>query len=250
MATTRRTVTLQNPAQPVLPLKKIAKQPTTIEEWIKAKGLYPSYFTVTPEGDLISPPTRDSEQQKIIVVPRMTPKSSEQIQTFFKERKEALKEPAEQYAAAKRALQQMMIAYKAAPGAVSDNDILVANQQVHDAECILTGLTSMPRAVTVLNEGANAAYYVKDLTMKRHETDRVHEPILQLIQMEYPMKAFWIEAAAPPLEQAQPAPSAADLEEQEEQEAATQAKRPSKPLSAAAIASIRKARAARAAAGQ
>jgi hypothetical protein len=241
------TTTKQIQAQPGLPLKKIAKQPTTIEEWVKAKGLYPSYFTFTPEGDLISPPTRDSEQQKIIVIPRMTPKSADQIQTFFKTRKEALKEPAEQYAAAKRSLQQMMIAYKAAPGAISENDILIANQQVHDAECILNGLTSMPRSLIDLNVDTNTVYLVKDLTLKRHETDRIHESILQLVRTEYPLEAFWIEAAAPPLEQAQPAPSAADLEAQE---AAGEAapKRPSKPLSAAAIASIKKARAARAAA--
>lgn len=244
---TRRTVAIQNSAQPVLPLKKVAKQPTTIQEWVKAKGLYPSYFQVTPEGDLISPPTRDSEQQKIIVVPRMTPKSSDQIQTFFKERRESLKEPAEQYAAAKRALQQMMIVYKASPGAVSENDILVANQQVHDAECILSGLTSIPRLVTDLNDDINAIYFMKDLTLKRHETDRIHEPILKLDITVYPLDAFWIESATPPLEQAQIAPSAADLEQQEQQDATETSKRPSKPLSAAAIASIQKARAARAA---
>jgi hypothetical protein len=248
MATTR-TVTNQTPVQPVLPLKKVAKQPTTIEEWIKAKSFYPSYFIVTPEGDLISPPTRDSEQQKIIVIPRMTPKSIEQTQTFFKERREALKEPAEQYAAAKRALQQMMIAYKAAPGAVSEYDILVANQQVHDAECILTGLTSMPRSMNVLNEGANALYYVKDLTLKRHDTDRVYDPILHLERTEYPLEAFWIEAPIPQLEQEQPTLPAADLEQQQaNQTNETAPKGPSKPLSAAAIAAIRKARAAQAAA--
>lgn len=239
------TATNQTRAQPVLPLKKIAKQPTTVDEWVKAKGLYPSYFTFTPEGDLISPPTRDSEQQKIIVVPRMTPKSSEQIQDFFKERKESLKEPAEQYAAAKRALQQMMIAYKAAPGSISDNDILIANQQVHDAECILNGLISIPRSLIDLNVSPDTRYFVKDLTLKRHEKDRIHEPILQLVRTEYPLEAFWIEAAAPPLEEAPPAPVAADLENQE---AAPAPKGPSKPLSAAAIASIKKARAARAAA--
>jgi hypothetical protein len=249
MATARRAVEVQNPAQPALPLKKIAKQPTTIEEWVKAKGLYPSYFQVTPEGDLISPPTRDSEQQKIIVVPRMTPKSAEQTQDFFKERREALKEPAEQYAAAKRALQQMMIVYKASPGTVSDNDILIANQQVHDAECILNGLRNMPRSLIVLNEEGDpdTIYTLKDLTLKRHETDRIWDPILQLKTTEYPLEAFWIEAPIPQLEQAQPAPAAADLEAQEAAEEAAP-KRPSKPLSAAAIASIKKARAARAAA--
>lgn len=240
------TATNQRQVQPVLPLKKIAKQPTTIEEWVKAKGLYPSYFTFTPEGDLMSPPTRDSEQQKIIVVPRMTPKSSEQIRDFFKERKEALKEPAEQYAAAKRALQQMIIAYKAAPGAISDNDILIANQQVHDAECILNGIAIMPREVIDLNVSPDTKYLVKDLTLKRHETDRIHESILQLVRTEYPLEAFWTEAPAPALEEAQLAPPAADLENQEAAEDAAP-KRPSKPLSAAAIASIKKARAARAA---
>lgn len=231
----------------VLPLKKVAKQPTTIEEWIKAKGYYPSYFTMTPEGDLISPPTRDSEQQKIIVIPRMTPKSDEQIQTFFKERKEALKEPSEQYASAKRALQQMMIAYKAAPGAVSDNDILIANQQVHDAECILNGLINMPRTLDQINGDANASYLLKELTLKRSDTDRVHEPILRLNRTEYPVEAFWIEAALPILEQAQVAPAIAEVEAQQLQANEEVPKGPSKPLSAAAIASIRKARAARAA---
>lgn len=234
---------------PPLPLKKVAKQPTTIEEWIKAKSLYPSYFTVTPEGDLISPPTRDSEQQKIIMVPRMTPKSDEQIQTFFKERREALKEPSEQYAAAKRALQQMMIAYKAAPGAVSDNDILVANQQVHDAECILHGLVSMPRSLVEINDDEDAKYFLKDLTLKRSDKDRIVEPVLRLNRTEYPLEAFWIEAPAPPLEQAQPAPAAADLEAQNQVQANNEVQKgPTKPLSIAAIKAIQKARAARAAA--
>ncbi len=230
-----------------LPLKKVAKQPTTIEVWIDAKKLYPSYFTVTADGDLVSPPTRDSEQQKIIIVPRMTRKSDEQIQTYVKERKEALKEPSEQYAAAKRALQQMMIVYKASPGAVSENDILVANQQVHDAECILNGLINMPRVVVDLNED-DAGYQMKDLTLKRSDTDKIYEPIAYLGRTEYPLEAFWIESAAPPLEVAEPAPPAADLEQQAQQANEAAAKRPSKPLSIAAIAAIKKARAARAAA--
>lgn len=234
---------------PPLPLKKVGKQPTTIEEWIKAKALYPSYFTVSPEGDLISPPTRDSEQQKIIVVPRMTPKSDEQIQTFFKERREALKEPSEQYAAAKRALQQMMIAYKAAPGAVSDNDILIANQQVHDAECIVNGLVSMPRSLDQINDEEDAKYFLKDLTLKRSDKDRIVEPVLRLNRTEYPLEAFWIEAPAPPLEQTQPSPAAADLEAQNQVQANNEVpKGPAKPLSIAAIKAIQKARAARAAA--
>ena len=234
---------------PPLPLKKVAKQPMTIDEWIKAKALYPSYFTVSPEGDLISPPTRDSEQQKIIVVPRMTPKSDEQSQTFFKERREALKEPSEQYAAAKRALQQMMIAYKAAPGAVSDNDILVANQQVHDAECILNGLINMPRSLDQINDEEDAKYFLKDLTLKRSDKDRIIDPVLRYTRTEYPLEAFWIEAPAPPLEQAQPAPAAADLEAQNQVQANNETpKGPSKPLSIAAIKAIQKARAARAAA--
>ena len=66
----------------------------------------------------------------------------------------------------------------------AENDILVANQQVHDAECILNGLMNMPRTVVDLNED-DAGYQMKDLTLKRSDTDKIHEPIAYLERTEF-----------------------------------------------------------------
>jgi hypothetical protein len=126
----------------------LPKQPETVEEWAKARAKYPNLFTFTKDGDLVSAPVMPTDQEKIIVAPRIINSKPEQQREFFQRRLESLKEPEETFAAAKRNLQQMMMVYTANPGAVSEYDIVLANQQVHDAECILNSLAKGPRNFT------------------------------------------------------------------------------------------------------
>lgn len=172
-------------------LKGIPKQPLTVQEWADAKEKYPEIFTYTPEGDLKSPATRPTEQDKIIVLPRYIPSTNDEIMTFFKERNESLKEPENDYTIAKRALNQLMLVRKQNPKAVPIYEVLMANQKVHDAECVLNAMAKSPR-----NIKEEESVQSNLLTFDWY--DRTVNPQVVILgeYTTFPEGAFWRKAAA------------------------------------------------------
>ena len=116
----------------------------------------------------------------------------------------------------------------------------MANQQVHDAECVLNSLAKAPRSIYKVD-----GLPEKDLTLNLYDRTVNASPVIFTEYTTFPWRAFWVEA--PPSQPAAPveaAPTAFEVAAgEEEAAAATASAAPKRKYSAAAIAAIRKSRA-------
>jgi hypothetical protein len=205
----------------------LPKQPETVQEWAIARAKYPTLFRFTTDGDLVSAPVLPSDQERIIIAPKIISTSVAQQKEFFQKRLDSLKEPEETFAEAKRNLQKMMMIYTANPGAITEYDIILANQQVHDAECILGSLAKGPRyflTQTGVVEG--------QLTHDWYDRSVIPDPVCIGQYTTFPIDAFYTEAPEEPITTVSaPLPTAAEIENiTKEAEASLQrAATPSKP---------------------
>jgi hypothetical protein len=169
----------------------ILKQPTTIEEWVKAKRLFPSDFGYTENGDLEVPPIASSDIKKIIEIPRYVPGSIEYIQEYFKTRKDELKEPEEKYTIAKRQLHDKMMEYK--NGDISVAEILAFNQNVREEEAKLNFIAKLPRKIRDLKSGLEIENPIEnELNFDWYRRNPVAEPVLQTTYTRFPVRGFWM----------------------------------------------------------
>ena len=128
----------------------VKKQPSTVKEWLEAKLKFPKTYLVSPDGMLISPPSNPGEQEKLIVIEPRQPAPIEFIQGKFKERSEAIKTAEEQFTEARRSLQRTIEAFR--KGMMSAADVVIANQQVKEAETVLMEQAVQPRSIYVLGD--------------------------------------------------------------------------------------------------
>jgi len=168
-------------------IKGIKKQPTTVSEWLDAKLVQPSLFTIDKEGYLVSPPIQPGDSEKrIFLEPSQIPATKEYILQYFEKKKEALKSLEENYTAAKRHLQEVMIAYKAKQLSISD--VLGANQDVHTAECALNEVAKFPRYTTNIRDNL----MLRDLTLKHSDQMPITTIVTETTYTLFPWEAFWM----------------------------------------------------------
>jgi hypothetical protein len=166
---------------------EIGKQPTTVDEWVRAKTKMPNLFTFTEDGNLVSPPFAPGETEKIIYLPPEERTSTDELKEYFATRATELKEPEEMYAAAKRRLREIIDAYKS--GQQTVHDVIQANNDVHEAECILNAKAKGARHIQTYK-----ALMERELTMNIYDTRTFP---LNTYVMEYsvfPWGPFWKKA--------------------------------------------------------
>jgi hypothetical protein len=169
---------------------QLSKQPTDVEEWLKAKVLFPKQFGVNEQGDLLAPPIQDADRVTTIPIVPKVPATLEYINTYFTKRKESLQEPEEIYTKAKRNLRVVMEEYK--KGLVPVSDVIDANRNVQDAECKLNSLAKLPRFIRDLTETLEE----RDLTLQHYDVRKMAEPVFQAMYTTIPWDAFWMTASA------------------------------------------------------
>ncbi len=167
-------------------LREIGKQPTTVDEWMKAKAKLPELFTVTEDGDLVSPSFDTGQEITIYLPPQMSTTNDEQKESFLN-RVAELAEPEEMYAQAKRRLREVVQAY--ASGQVSAHDVLEANNEVHQADCILN---SKMKGKRYIQEKINMIS--RDLTLNVYDTMNNPQPVFLAEYTLFPWQMFWKEA--------------------------------------------------------
>jgi hypothetical protein len=158
--------------------KHVKKQPNTIEQWTKARGIskLQDLFGYTQDGDLEIGRVLDGDQKKIITLSQYKEASAEYIQKKLKEKKEQIKKAEEEYMTAKRNLQSVMAEYLVSDKSGADvSEVLRANQEVHDKECILNTLAKYPRN--------NEEYLYKklkqsELTLNAHDEKVIVDPVM------------------------------------------------------------------------
>lgn len=163
---------------------EIGKQPTTIDDWAIARTKMPQLFTFTEDGNLLSPPFTAGDTEKTIYLTPEEHTTTDELKEYFATRAIELKEPEEAYAAAKRRLRDVIEAYKS--NTISTHEVVQANSDVHEAECILNAKAKGVRRVE--------SYYglmERELTMSIYDTRKFPMKTSVMEYSVFPWRAFW-----------------------------------------------------------
>jgi len=163
----------------------IVKQPTTIEEWVEARRIFPKEFAYTAAGDLVSAPLFVSEPDKIIVVPEFEPATDEYIQEFEKTKRAEIVAPEDEFVLKKREFKESMLRYKR--GEISADTILTLNQQLREYEIAYNEKVKYPRAWDIEH-----GVMERMLTLGHYDTRTFVEPVFIASYTTFPIRQFWM----------------------------------------------------------
>jgi hypothetical protein len=166
--------------------KKVFTQPKTVEEWLNAKVLSPSLFKVSPEGMLISPPIESGDIERIIPLESRIPATVKHIEEQFAKRTEEVKLAEENFTEARRSLQRITDAFR--KGMASTGDVVIANQQVKEAEAFLLQKAIVNRSINELFPSPE----VRDLFLdNRYVTDKIKDMVYKLNRENFPWTYYY-----------------------------------------------------------
>jgi len=165
----------------------VKKQPSTVKEWLEAKVRFPKTYLVSPDGRLISPPSNPGEQEKLIVIEPRIPAPIEFIEGKFKERSDAIKTAEEQFTEARRSLQRTIEAFR--KGMMSASDVVIANQQVKEAETVLMEQAVQPRSIYALGDPTPEVRQIR--FENPYLKNKVSDPVYVLQRTTFPWTYFY-----------------------------------------------------------
>ena len=167
--------------------KQIApKQPKSVGEWLQAKVKYPGTYKVTPEGMLISPPSKSGDSEIIIPLEPRVFATAKHISNEFEKRSLEIKEAEEQFTEARRNLQRITDAYR--QGSTSASDVVIANQQVKEAETFLVEKAINPRTTVTIDPSPT----VRDILLEnRYLVNKVADPVYIIKRATFPWTYFY-----------------------------------------------------------
>jgi hypothetical protein len=210
-------------------------------EWMAQRAKQPCRYGYTPDGNLRTDPLTnycgDVEAGQSIVLATQIRSSAQRLQDAWKAKQESLKEPAKEFAAARRSLQALAQAYTKDPLSVPLADLLAANQRTRDAECVLS--ERMKGRRYVLKEETQ----IKELTFDWYRREKTDCIVLKSTVL--PLTALYQAESSEPKgtksRLGRPLPTAAQLAAKEEAPAAPlpQEPKPKRNLTPQQIAIIR-----------
>lgn len=167
-------------------IKLMKVQPKTVDEWLEAKVKYPSSYPISPEGLLISPPSKSGDtEQQIPLNPRRLAEPM-YIKEQFEKRKEEVKQAEEQFTEARRNLYSVVEAFE--KGLASAGDVVLANQQVKDAEAFVIEKATSPRFAYSMKHSPE----VRQILMgNRYATNKIPDPVYILERATFPWTNFY-----------------------------------------------------------
>lgn len=163
----------------------VVKQPTTIEEWIEARRVFPNDFTYSSSGDLVAAPLFPREQEKIIIVPEFEPATDEYIQEFEKTKRAEIVAPEDEFVLKKREFKENMLKYKR--GEITADTILTLNQQLREYEVAYNEKVKYPRAWDIEH-----GVMERMLTFGHYDTRSFVEPVFLASYTTFPTRQFWM----------------------------------------------------------
>jgi len=166
--------------------QKVFSQPKNVEEWLNAKILSPSLFKVTPEGMLISPPIESGDIERIIPLESRIPATVKHIEEQFAKRTEEVKVAEENFTEARRSLQRIVDAFRR--GMASTGDVVIANQQVKEAEAFLVQKATMNRKVDYVNPQPQVRELFLD---NRYIEDMMKDPVFKIYRGNFPWTYYY-----------------------------------------------------------
>jgi hypothetical protein len=198
--------------------KFATRQPKTIDEWLEAKVKFPNSYGVSPEGMLIAPPSKPGDIEKTFVLEPRLPAPNDHIIAEFEKRSAEIKTAEEQFTEARRTLQRTIEAYR--QGLVTAAEVVIANQQVKEAEAFLIEKAVSPRSIIVVEPTPEIRQVLLD---DQYAVNKFADPVYCLKRGTFPWTNFY---SIPTFE----APVKEEVQEQEqvkavlEQDAAAAAK--------------------------
>jgi hypothetical protein len=200
-------------------VKLMKTQPKTVEEWLEAKVKYPQSYPISPEGLLISPPSKSGDTELQIPLHPRRMADNAYIQEQFVNRQAEIKEAEEQFTASRRNLYTVVEAYE--KGLASAGDVVLANQQVKDAEAFVIEKATAPRFV----DNVVPIPEVRQVLMEnQYMTNKMADPVYNLRRSTFPWTHFYKlpepEPVAAPAPEEQPQQQSLKPELTEEQKKA------------------------------
>jgi hypothetical protein len=163
----------------------VVKQPTTIEEWVEARRIFPNHFTYSASGDLVAAKVLPSDQEKIIIVPEFEPATDEYIQEFEKTKQAEIIGPEDEFVLKKREFKENMLRYKR--GEITADTILTLNQQLRDYEIAYNEKVKYPRMYDIEH-----GVMERMLTFGHYDTRSFVEPVFLASYTTFPTRQFWM----------------------------------------------------------
>jgi hypothetical protein len=195
--------------------KFATRQPKTIDEWLEAKVKFPNSYGVSPEGMLIAPPSKPGDIEKTFVLEPRLPAPKDHIIAEFEKRSAEIKTAEEQFTEARRTLQRTIEAYR--QGLVTAAEVVIANQQVKEAEAFLIEKAVSPRSIIVVEPTPEIRQVLLD---DQYAVNKFADPVYCLKRGTFPWTNFY---SIPTFEAPVKEEAKEQEEEQEEDKALTEA---------------------------
>jgi hypothetical protein len=166
--------------------KIVARQPKTIDEWLSAKVKFPNSYGVSPEGMLIAPPSKPGDIEKTFVLEPRLPAPTDHIIGEFEKRSAEIKTAEEQFTEARRTLQRTIVAYR--QGLVTAAEVVIANQQVKEAEAFVIEKAVSPRSIVVVEPTPEIRQVLLD---DQYAVNKFADPVYCLKRGTFPWTNFY-----------------------------------------------------------
>lgn len=111
---------------------KVRRQPSTIEEFYAARGKEPNKFTINKNGDLVAPPVKDGDNEKIFTLPTYRALIVDEKRELDAKRRILIGEAEQVVQDAQHVLHDTLAAFRNNEAYASD--VVVANLEVGKAE--------------------------------------------------------------------------------------------------------------------
>ena len=127
---------------------KVKVQPRTIEEFYLARGLDHKHFTIDSSGDLVAPPVKSGDIQKIFTLPRYRSLTEQEIQIKDGKRREKIAKAENTVQEAQTILRDTIAKFR--NGEINASDVVIANQDVSEAEKALQSLAWPAKQISLI----------------------------------------------------------------------------------------------------
>ena len=128
--------------------RKVKTQPRTIEEFYLARGIDPIHFKINSSGDLVAPPVKDGDIEKIFTLPTYRSLTTQEIQHKDAKRREKIAKAENTVQEAQTILRDTLTKFR--NGEVYASDVVIANQDVSEAEKALQSLAWPAKQISMI----------------------------------------------------------------------------------------------------
>ncbi len=138
----------------------------TAADWAKKKAAQPLEYSVTPDGDLTTP---DGD---VIPIQPYVRASPEVIKERYNARRAEIAVAQDEFTIARRQLNAILSDYVL--GKATAADVVIANQRVHDTDCVISQRASGPQFIEIPGRLMG-----RDLNFNVYDTATIVEPVVQ-----------------------------------------------------------------------